>query len=135
MASELVLLLILAVSGGLFFLVALAISSRGTRVNPIPSTARNLNESAGGNLNGSGNADAEHDHDHDHSGENRRYHRRVSRYQPPPAAAHLGVTAATEQRAAPTRSILRRNRSRNCTFLPTDRPILSVGWLASSPVC
>ena len=66
MASELVSLLILIISGGLFFLVALAISSLGTRINPLPSTARNLNGNAGGTL--SGDADEEHDHDHGFAG-------------------------------------------------------------------
>jgi len=66
MASELVLLLILAISGGLFFLVALAISSLGTRINPLPSTARNLNGNAGGNVNVNG--DTEHDHDYGFAG-------------------------------------------------------------------
>ncbi|HIN15814.1 MAG TPA: hypothetical protein EYM69_09350, partial [Dehalococcoidia bacterium] len=66
MASELVLLLILAISGGLFFLVALAISSLGTRINPLPSTARNLNGNAVEN--GNGNGDSEHDHDHGFAG-------------------------------------------------------------------
>ncbi len=66
MASELVLLLILAISGGLFFLVALAISSLGTRINPLPSTARNLDGNAGGNVDGNG--DSEHDDDHGFAG-------------------------------------------------------------------
>lgn len=66
MASELVLLLILAISGGLFFLVALAISSLGTRINPLPSTARNLDGNTGGNVDGNG--DCEHDDDHGFAG-------------------------------------------------------------------
>ena len=66
MASELVSLLILIISGGLFFLVALAISSLGTRLNPLPSTARNLNGNTGGNV--EGNGDLEHDHDHGFAG-------------------------------------------------------------------
>ncbi|MCI0873236.1 MAG: hypothetical protein J4N79_03095, partial [Chloroflexi bacterium] len=68
MASGLASLLILIISGGLFFLVALAISSLGTRINPLPSTARNLNGNTGGSNNGSGNADDEHDHDHGFAG-------------------------------------------------------------------
>ena len=51
MASELLSLLILIISGGLFFLVALAISSLGTRINPLPATARNLNGNTGGRNN------------------------------------------------------------------------------------
>ena len=68
MAPELVSLLVLVLSGGAFFLVALAISSLGTRINPTPSTARNLNGGAGGTQNGDGDDEPEHDHDHGFAG-------------------------------------------------------------------
>ena len=68
MAPALVSLLMLAVSGGLFFLVALAISSLGTRMNPLPSTARSTNGVTGRNPGGSENGEAEHDHDHGFAG-------------------------------------------------------------------
>jgi len=55
-------LLALIISGSVFFLTALAISSLGTRINPLPSAARNPNS------NGNGNGDSEHDHDHGFSG-------------------------------------------------------------------
>ncbi len=62
MSPELLALLALIVSGSVFFLTALAISSLGTRINPLPSSIRNPN------TNGNGNGDAEHDHDHGFSG-------------------------------------------------------------------
>ncbi len=68
MAPELVSLLALIISGGLFFLVALAIAALGTRVNPIPSTVRNLNGNAGGNPGGNGEDEPEHVHDHGFAG-------------------------------------------------------------------
>jgi Mg2+/Co2+ transporter CorC len=61
-APELVSLLVLVLSGGAFFLLALAISSLGTRINPIPSTVRSLNGNAGGTQNGDGDDEPEHDH-------------------------------------------------------------------------
>jgi CBS domain containing-hemolysin-like protein len=61
-SPELLALLALIVSGSVFFLTALAISSLGTRINPLPSSIRNPN------TNGNGNGDAEHDHDHGFSG-------------------------------------------------------------------
>lgn len=60
MSPELLSLLALIISGSVFFLTALAISSLGTRINPLPSAIRNPN------VNGNGNGDSEHDHDHDH---------------------------------------------------------------------
>lgn len=62
MSPELLSLLALIVSGSVFFLTALAISSLGTRINPLPSAVRNPNS------NGNGNGDSEHDHDHGFSG-------------------------------------------------------------------
>jgi putative hemolysin len=53
-------LLALVISGSVFFLTALAISSLGTRINPLPAGIRH----PGFN----GNGDAEHDHDHGFSG-------------------------------------------------------------------
>jgi CBS domain containing-hemolysin-like protein len=64
MSPELLSLLALIISGSIFFLTALAISSLGTRNNPLPSLARNPNPSSNGN----GNGDSEHDHDHGFSG-------------------------------------------------------------------
>jgi CBS domain containing-hemolysin-like protein len=64
MAPELLSLLALIISGSVFFLTALAISSLGTRVNPLPAALRNTQT----NGNGNGNGDAEHDHDHGFSG-------------------------------------------------------------------
>lgn len=58
MSPEILSLLALIVSGSVFFLTALAISSLGTRINPLPSAVRNPNS------NGNGNGDSEHDHDH-----------------------------------------------------------------------
>jgi CBS domain containing-hemolysin-like protein len=57
-SPEILSLLALIVSGSVFFLTALAISSLGTRINPLPSAVRNPNS------NGNGNGDSEHDHDH-----------------------------------------------------------------------
>ncbi len=57
-------LLTLIISGGLFFLIALAISSLGTRINPLPSTVRNPNGTGSGN----GSVESEHDHDHGFAG-------------------------------------------------------------------
>jgi CBS domain containing-hemolysin-like protein len=57
---ELLSLLALIVSGGLFFLTALAISSLGTRINPLPSIARHPSAN--------GNGDSDHDHDHGFAG-------------------------------------------------------------------
>ena len=68
MAPELVSLLALIISGVVFFLVALAISSLGTRVNPIPSAARTLNGTGNGNPAGNGDEEPEHDHDHGFAG-------------------------------------------------------------------
>ncbi len=62
MSPEILSLLALIVSGSVFFLTALAISSLGTRINPLPSAVRNPNS------NGNGNGDSEHDHDHGFSG-------------------------------------------------------------------
>jgi CBS domain containing-hemolysin-like protein len=66
MASELVPLLALIISGGLFFLIALAISSLGIRINPLPSTARNADPN--GTERGNGNNGSEHEHDHGFTG-------------------------------------------------------------------
>lgn len=56
MTLEFWALLVLIVSEGVFFLIALAISSLGTRVNPLPSVGRSpLN-------NGNGSSEVEHDH-------------------------------------------------------------------------
>lgn len=62
MSPELLSLLALIISGSVFFLTALAISSLGTRINPLPSAVRNPNN------NGNSNGDGEHDHDHGFSG-------------------------------------------------------------------
>jgi len=62
MSPELLSLLALIVSGSVFFLTALAISSLGTRINPLPAAVRNPN------ANGNGNGEPEHDHDHGFSG-------------------------------------------------------------------
>lgn len=62
MTPELASLLSLIIFGGLFFLIALAISSLGTRINPLPSTVRNPNGP------GNGDSEAEHDHAHGFSG-------------------------------------------------------------------
>jgi len=62
MSPYLLSLLALVISGIVFFLTALAISSLGTRVNPLPSIVRNPS------TNGNGNGDSEHDHDHGFSG-------------------------------------------------------------------
>ncbi len=63
MTPELTSLLALIVSGSIFFLTALAISSLGTRINPLPTAARNPQST-----NGNGNGDEEHDHDHGFTG-------------------------------------------------------------------
>ncbi len=63
MTPELTSLLALIVSGSIFFLTALAISSLGTRINPLPTAARNSQST-----NGNGNGDEEHDHDHGFTG-------------------------------------------------------------------
>ncbi len=60
MPPGLLSLLTLIVSGIVFFLTALAISSLGTRINPLPSSVRNPNTN--------GNGDSEHEHDHGFSG-------------------------------------------------------------------
>ena len=60
MAPELLSLLALVIFGSVFFLTALAISALGTRINPLPSIARNPSTN--------GNGDADHDHDHGFSG-------------------------------------------------------------------
>jgi CBS domain containing-hemolysin-like protein len=62
MSPELLALLALIISGSVFFLTALSISSLGTRINPLPTSIRNPNN------NGNGNGEAEHDHDHGFSG-------------------------------------------------------------------
>ncbi len=62
MAPELLSLLALIISGSVFFLTALSISSLGTRVNPLPSILRNPQ------TNGNGNGDGEVDHGHGLSG-------------------------------------------------------------------
>ncbi|MBT4126293.1 MAG: HlyC/CorC family transporter [Chloroflexi bacterium] len=62
MSPELLALLALIISGSVFFLTALAISSLGTRINPLPSAVRNPSS------NGNGNGDSEHDHDHGFAG-------------------------------------------------------------------
>ena len=64
MSPDPISLLALIISTAVFFLTALAISSLGTRVNPLPSAIRNPNT----NGNGIGNGDSEHDHDHGFSG-------------------------------------------------------------------
>ncbi len=63
MTPELTSLLALIISGSIFFLTALAISSLGTRINPLPTAARNPQST-----NGNGNGDEEHDHDHGFTG-------------------------------------------------------------------
>jgi CBS domain containing-hemolysin-like protein len=55
-------LLALIISGSVFFLTALAISSLGTRINPLPSIIRNTS------TNGNTNGESDHDHDHGFSG-------------------------------------------------------------------
>jgi len=60
MAPELLSLLALVISGSVFFLTALSISSLGTRVNPLPSILRNPQTN--------GNGDGEVDDDHGLSG-------------------------------------------------------------------
>jgi len=61
MSPELLSLLALIISGSIFFLTALAISSLGTRINPLASIARITA------TNGNGN-NGDHDHDHGFSG-------------------------------------------------------------------
>ena len=64
MSPEHLLLLILIISGSAFFFIALAISSLGTRINPLPSTIRNPNN--GGNVNSNGESGADHQDDQDY---------------------------------------------------------------------
>ena len=64
MSPDPVSLLALIISAAVFFFTALAISSLGTRINPLPSAVRNPSSSSNGN----GNGDPEHDHDHGFSG-------------------------------------------------------------------
>jgi len=64
MSPDPVSLLALIISAAVFFFTALAISSLGTRINPLPSAVRNPSSSSSGN----GNGDPEHDHDHGFSG-------------------------------------------------------------------
>ena len=54
MSPELLALLAFIISGSVFFLTALAISSLGTRINPLPLSVRNP----------SINSESDHDHDH-----------------------------------------------------------------------
>ena len=58
MSPELLALLAFIISGSVFFLTALAISSLGTRINPLPLSVRNP----------STNGESDHDHDHVLSG-------------------------------------------------------------------
>ena len=58
MSPELLALLAFIISGSVFFLTALAISSLGTRINPLPLSVRNP----------STNSESDHDHDHVLSG-------------------------------------------------------------------
>ena len=60
MSAELLSLLALVISGSFFFLTALAISSLGTRINPLPAAIRNPSSN--------GNGDFDHEHDHGFSG-------------------------------------------------------------------
>jgi len=64
MSSEHLLLLMLIISGSAFFFIALAISSLGTRINPLPATVRNPNN--GGNVNSNGELGADHQEDQDY---------------------------------------------------------------------
>ena len=64
MSPEHLLLFILIISGSAFFFIALAISSLGTRINPLPSTVRNPNN--GGNVNSNGESGADHQDDQDY---------------------------------------------------------------------
>ena len=64
MSPEHLLLLLLIISGSVFFLIAFAISSLGTRINPLPSTVRNPNN--GGNANSNGELGVDHQDDQDH---------------------------------------------------------------------
>jgi len=64
MLPEHLILLILIISGSVFFFIALAISSLGTRINPLPSTVRNPN--TGGNVNSNGESGADHQDDQDY---------------------------------------------------------------------
>ena len=64
MSSEHLLLLMLIISGSAFFFIALAISSLGTRINPLPATVRNPNN--GGNVNSNGELGADHQDDQDY---------------------------------------------------------------------
>ena len=54
----------LIISGSAFFFIALAISSLGTRINPLPATVRNPNN--GGNVNSNGELGADHQDDQDY---------------------------------------------------------------------
>ncbi|MBT5476329.1 MAG: hypothetical protein HOK43_05655, partial [Chloroflexi bacterium] len=56
MSPELISLLALVISGSFFFFIALAISSLGTRINPLPAAVRHPISNA------NGNGDAEHNH-------------------------------------------------------------------------
>ena len=60
MSAELISLLALVISVSFFFFTALAISSLGTRINPLPAAIRNPSAN--------GNGDFDHDHDHGFSG-------------------------------------------------------------------
>ena len=57
MSSEHLLLLMLIISGSSFFFIALAISSLGTRINPLPSAVRNPSNGVGASPNGESRAD------------------------------------------------------------------------------
>jgi hypothetical protein len=61
-SPELLAMLALVISGSVFFLTALSISSLGTRISPMPAAIRNPGS------NGNGNGEAEHDHYHGFSG-------------------------------------------------------------------
>ena len=61
MSPEHMLLLILVISGSVFFFIALAISSLGTRINLLPSNVRNPSNDVSVNSNGESGVDHQDD--------------------------------------------------------------------------
>ena len=61
MSLEHMLLLMLLISGGVFFFIALALSSLGTRINLLPSTVRNPSNDVSVNSNGESGVDHQDD--------------------------------------------------------------------------
>ena len=61
MSPEHMLLLMLVISGSVFFFIALAISSLGTRINLLPSNVRNPSNDVSVNSNGESGVDLQDD--------------------------------------------------------------------------